>query len=407
MTEFTITRRSALIAGAILPFSASLASASGKTYDTGASDTEVKFGNTFPYSGPASAYGVMGLTQVAYYKMINDRGGVNGRKLNFLTYDDGFNPAKTVEQTRKLVESDNVLFIANQFGTPTSTAVQRYLNGRKIPQLFLASGASKFNDPEKYPWTMGFQPDSVNEARIFIEYIKKEKPDAKIGILYQNDDFGKDYVHGTKLALGDAYKKYVVAEAGYDVTDPTVDSQVLKLRASGADVLLSFVQPKFGAQAIKKMAELGWKPMHLICTAAASPAMTMRPAGIENSQGIIAIQYHMNQDDPTWKDTKDIKEWRAFMETYMPGADMGNNGHMYGYVVAQAVHKVIEAAGDNLTRQNILEQARNLRNVHVNGLIPGILLNNSPTDYAPLRQMQLTRFKGDGYELFGDVLSVR
>lgn len=403
----TLNRRT-LLAGAIVGVSA-LAISTGaalaeKKYGPGASDTEIKLGNTYPYSGPASSFGVLGNTSVAYFKMVNDNGGINGRKVNLISYDDGYSPPKAVEQTRKLIEQDEVLAIFNTFGSPANAAVQRYLNSRKVPQLFTASGASKFNDPKNYPWTMGFQPNTRDEARVYVDFIRKEKPGAKVAILYQNDDFGKDYLEGVREALGDDYKKVVIAEAPYDIAEPTVDSQVLKLMASGADTVLSFSTPKFAAQTIRKMAGLNWKPLHILATASASPSMVMRPAGIENSQGVISSSYLMTPDDAEWKDTPDMKAWRAFMEKYMPGADMKNSGHIYGYAVAQVMHKVLEAAGDDLTRENVMNKAQSMKDLRVNTFLPGVVANTSPTNHAPIKQMQMLRFKGDDWERIGGVI---
>lgn len=268
----------------------------------------------------------------------------------------------------------------------------------------MATGASRFNDPKTYPWTMGFQPNTRDEAAVYVAYIRKEKPDAKIGILYQNDDFGKDYLEGVKAAFGPDYKKFVIAEIPYDVSEPTVDSQVLKLMASGADTLFSFSTPKFAAQTIRKMGSLNWKPLHVVATASASASMVMKPAGLENSQGIITSSYMMNPDDAAWKDSDDIKAWRAFMEKYMPGADMSNTGHVYGYMVAQAMQKVLEMAGDNLTRENVMRQAQSLKDVRVKGFMPGIVMNTSATDHAPIKKMQILRFKGANWEGVGEVI---
>ncbi|MFC0284160.1 ABC transporter substrate-binding protein [Camelimonas abortus] len=405
MSRHRLTRRAMMAALAATALAgAAPAFAGEKKYDPGASDTEIRIGNTYPYSGPASSYGVLGQTSVAYFRMVNDRGGINGRKVTLLSYDDAYSPPKAVEQTRKLVEQDEVLAIFNTFGSPANAAIQRYLNSKKVPQLFVATGASRFNDPKNYPWTMGFQPNTRDEAAVYVAYIRKEKPDAKIGILYQNDDFGKDYLEGVKAALGADYGRYVVAEVPYDVSEPTVDSHVLKLMASGADTLFSFSTPKFAAQTIRKMASLNWKPLHVVATASASASMVMKPAGLENSQGIITSSYMMNAEDPAWKDTEDMKEWRAFMEKYMPGADLTNTGHIYGYIVAQAMHKVLEMAGDNLTRENVMRQAESLKNVRLKGFMPGIVMNTSPTDHAPIKKMQILRFKGDNWERVGEVI---
>ncbi|MFC0284159.1 ABC transporter substrate-binding protein [Camelimonas abortus] len=408
MSGNTMTRRAMLagVAGAAVAMAAP-ARAAGKQYGPGASDTEIRIGNTCPYSGPASAFSVMGLTHAAYFRMLNEeQGGVNGRKVTFISYDDAYSPPKAVEQTRKLVENDEVLLMFNTFGSPSNTAIQRYLNAKKVPQLFVASGASKFNDPARFPWTMGFQTNTRDEAAIYAQFIRKEKPDAKVAVLYQNDDFGKDYLHGLRDAFGADYQKLVVGEVSYDVADATVDSQVLRLMATGADTLLSFSTPKFGAQTIRKLADLNWKPMHLLCTSASSTSMVLRPAGLENAQGVISATYMMSPDDPAWRDHPDMIAWRAFMAKYMPGADTGNAGHLYSYILAQALQKVLENCGDDLTRENVMRQAASLKDMRVRGLLPGVALNTSPTDYAPVKQMQMIRFRGESWELFGDIISI-
>ena len=402
MAKVNLSRRN-LLAGS-LALAASPALAATRKSGPGFSETEIRIGNTYPYSGPAPAYGVIGQAEAAYFRMVNDNGGINGRKVVFLSYDDAYSPAKAVEQTRRLVENDDVLLIFNTFGSPANAVIQKYLNARKIPQLFIASGASKFDDPKNYPWTMGFQPNTRSEARLYIDYIRKERPGAKIGILYQNDDFGKDYLEGAKDALGDDRNKMIVSEAPYDITDPTVDSQVLRLMAAGADTLLNFSTPKFAAQTIRKMASLNWKPMHIVCTASSSPASVMRPAGVEHSQGIVSAIYIMSPEDSAWADHPDVKAWRAFIEKYMPGADMNNGGNVYAYVVSQTIHKVLQDAGDDLSRENVLKVASNLKQVHVKGLLPGVTLNTTPEDYALVKKMQLVRFKGEGWERFGDLV---
>jgi branched-chain amino acid transport system substrate-binding protein len=376
-----------------------------KKYDTGASDTEIKIGNIMPYSGPASAYGVIGKTEQAYFNKINAEGGINGRKINFITYDDGYSPPKTVEQARKLVESDEVLFIFNSLGTPPNTAIQKYMNSKKVPQLFVATGATKWNDPKDFPWTMGWQPNYQSESRIYAKYILKEKPDAKIAVLYQNDDYGKDYLKGLKDGLGTKAASMIVAEESYETTEPSIDSHIVKLKSLGADVFFNVTTPKFAAQAIKKMAEIEWKPLHLLNNVSASVGSVMKPAGFENSQGIISSAYLMDPTDPQWKNDKGMKAWNEFLDKYYPEANRADGSVMYAYIVAQGLEHVLKACGDNLTRENIMKQAASIRDLELGGLLPGVKVNTSPTDFAPLSQLQLMRFKGDTWELFGDVIS--
>jgi branched-chain amino acid transport system substrate-binding protein len=376
-----------------------------KKYDTGATDTEIKIGNIMPYSGPASAYGVIGKTEQAYFNKINAEGGINGRKINFITYDDGYSPPKTVEQARKLVESDEVLFIFNSLGTPPNTAIQKYMNSKKVPQLFVATGATKWNDPKDFPWTMGWQPNYQSESRIYAKYILKEKPDAKIAVLYQNDDYGKDYLKGLKDGLGAKAASMIVAEESYETTEPSIDSHIVKLKSLGADVFFNVTTPKFAAQAIKKMAEIEWKPLHLLNNVSASVGSVMKPAGFENSQGIISSAYLMDPTDPQWKNDKGMKAWNEFLDKYYPEANRADGSVMYAYIVAQGLEHVLKACGDNLTRENIMKQAASIRDLELGGLLPGVKVNTSPTDFAPLSQLQLMRFKGDTWELFGDVIS--
>jgi branched-chain amino acid transport system substrate-binding protein len=376
-----------------------------KKYDTGATDTEIKIGNIMPYSGPASAYGVIGKTEQAYFNKINAEGGINGRKINFVSYDDAYSPPKTVEQARKLVESDEVLFIFNSLGTPPNTAIQKYLNSKKVPQLFVATGATKWNDPKEFPWTMGWQPNYQSESRIYAKYILKEKPDAKIAVLYQNDDYGKDYLKGLKDGLGAKAASMIIAEESFEVTQPTIDSNIVKLKSLGADVFFNVTTPKFAAQSIKKMAEIEWKPLHLLNNVSASIGSVMKPAGFENSQGIISSTYLMDPNDPQWKNDKGMKAWNEFLDKYYPEANRADGSVMYAYIVAQGLEHVLKACGDNLTRENVMKQAASIRDLELGGLLPGVKVNTSATDFAPLSQLQLMRFKGDTWELFGDVIS--
>jgi len=376
-----------------------------KKYDTGATDTEIKIGNVEAYSGPASAYGVIGKTEEAYFKMINDQGGVNGRKINFISYDDGYSPPKTVEQVRKLIESDEVLFIFNALGTPTQTAVQKYHNAKKVPQLFLATGASKWNDPKEFPWTMGWQPSYRVEARIFAKYILKEKPNAKVAIFYANDDFGKDYVAGIKDIFGDKAKDLIVAEESYETTEPSIDSHIVKLKGTGADVFVNISTPKFAAQAIKKIAELEWKPMHLMTDVSISIGSVMKPAGFDASEGVLSAAYLKDTSDPQWKDDAGMKKFMAFIDKYMPGTDIANSNLVYGFSAAQTMVQVLKQCGDNLTRENVMKQAASLKDFTPDMLLPGIKITTGPTDFAPIEQLQMMQFKGGKWEMFGDVIS--
>jgi branched-chain amino acid transport system substrate-binding protein len=377
--------------------------AAQKKYDPGASDSEIKIGNIMPYSGPASAYGEIGKTEAAYFRKINDDGGVNGRKINFISYDDGYSPPKAVEQARKLVESDEVLLIFNPLGTPSNTAIQRYMNAKKVPQLFVSTGASKWNDTQHFPWTMGFQPNYQSEARIYAEYLLQNHPQGKIGVLYQNDDFGKDYVKGLKEGING--KMQIVAEVPYETTDPTVDSQIISLKASGADIILTVATPKFATQAIKKVAELGWKPLHIIANVSASVGVVLKPAGFDNSKGLLSTGYFKDQSDPTWKDDAGMKEWSAFMDRYYPDGDKTSAFTGYGYMVAQTLVQVLKQCADNLTRENVMKQAANLKDFELGLLLPGIKVNTGPNDFAPIKQMQMMRFNGASWELFGPVMT--
>src|SRR3954471_20418906 len=376
-----------------------------KKYDTGATDAEIKIGNIMPYSGPASAYGVIGKTEAAYFNKINAEGGINGRKINFISYDDAYSPPKTVEQARKLVESDEVLFIFNPLGTPPNTAIQKYMNGKKVPQLFVATGATKWNDPKEFPWTMGWQPSYQSETRIYAKYLLKEKPDARIAVLYQNDDYGKDYLKGLKDGLGAKAASMIVAEESYEVSEPTVDGHIVKLKSSGADVFINISTPKFAAQAIKKTAEIGWKPLHFLNNVSVSIGSVITPAGMENAQGIISSNYLKDPTDPQWKNDAGMKAWNEFLDKYFPEANRADASVMYAYTVAQGLVHVLKACGDNLTRENVMKQAASIRDLELGGLLPGMKVNTSATDFAPLSQLQLMRFKSDTWERFGEILS--
>jgi branched-chain amino acid transport system substrate-binding protein len=376
-----------------------------KKYDIGATDTEVKIGNIMPYSGPASAYGVIGRTEQAYFDKINAEGGINGRKISFISYDDGYSPPKTVEQARKLVESDEVLFIFNPLGTPPNSAIQKYMNTKKVPQLFVATGATKWNDPKEFPWTIGWQPNYQSETQIYAKYILKHKPDAKIAVLFQNDDYGKDYLKGLKDGLGAKASSMIVAEESYEVSEPTIDSHIVKLRSSGADVFMNITTPKFAAQAIKKNAEIGWKPLHFLNNVSSSIGSVIRPAGVDNAQGIISSAYLKDPTDPQWKNDAGMKAFDEFLIKYYPEGNRVDLNLMYAYTVAQGLVHVLKACGDDLTRENVMKQAANLKDLELGGLLPGIKVNTSATDFAPLSQVQLEKFKGETWELFGEILN--
>jgi branched-chain amino acid transport system substrate-binding protein len=376
-----------------------------KKYDSGATDTEIKIGNIMPYSGPLSAYGVIGRTEAAYFGKINAEGGINGRKITFISYDDAFSPPKTVEQARKLVESDGVLLIFQSLGTPTNTAIQKYMNAIKVPQLFVATGAAKWNDPQNFPWTMGWQPNYQDEARIYAKYILKERPDTKIAVLYQNDDFGKDYLKGLKDGLRDKAASMIVAEDAYDVAEPTIDSHIIKMRSLNADVFVDITSPKFAAQAIRKTFEIGWKPLHILANVSASVGAVIKPAGIDASQGIISSAYFKDPTDPQWKNDPGMKAWNDFLDKYYPEANRADAAVIVAYSVAQTLVHVLQACGDNLTRENVMKQAADLRDLELGGLLPGIKLNTSPSDFAPISQVQMMRFKGETWERFGDIIN--
>ncbi|MET4215439.1 MULTISPECIES: ABC transporter substrate-binding protein [unclassified Bradyrhizobium] len=375
-----------------------------KKYDPGASDTEIKVGQTMPFSGPASAYSSIGKTQAAYFKMINDQGGINGRKINLIQYDDAYSPPKAVEQIRKLVESDEVLLTFQIIGTPVNAAVQKYLNSKKVPQLFAATGASRFTDPKNFPWTMGYNPNYFVEGRIYGQYILKEYPNAKIGVLYQNDDLGKDYLNGIKAGLGDKAAKMIVTEASYEVSDPTVDSQVLKIKDAGADLFFSATTPKQAAQAIKKIAEMGWHPVQIVDINATSVGAVLKPAGLDAAKGLISVNYGKEPLDPKWKDDSGMKKYFDFMAKYYPDGDKDSNFNTYGYGTAQLLVHVLKQCGDDLTRENVMKQAASLKDVTSDIALPGIKANTSATDYRVNKQLQMMKFNGERWELFGPIL---
>ncbi len=398
------TRRQTLIAAASLALPAVPALAQ-KKYGPGASDTEIKLGQTMPYSGPASAYGTIGKAHQAYFKMINEAGGINGRKINLISLDDGYSPPKTVEQVRKLVEQDEVLAMFQTLGTPSNTAIHKYLNAKKVPHLFLATGATKWADPKNFPWTLGFNLSYQAEGKIYARYLLKNKPNAKIGILFQNDDFGKDVLKGVEDGLGGAGAKMVVSKVSYEVTDPTVDSQILTLQGSGADTFINITTPKFGAQAVRKAWDSGWKPLHIINNVSASVGSVLTPAGLDKSVGLLTLQYYKDPNDPQWKDDANMLEWRAFMGRYYRDGDPKDASNLYAYLTAQTMVHVLKACGNDLTRENVMRQATNIKALKLPLMLPGMTLNTSPTDYFLVKQGQLAKFTGTQWQGFGDVLS--
>jgi len=376
-----------------------------KKYDPGASDTEIKIGQTMPYSGPASAYGTVGRSELAYFRMLNEQGGINGRRINLISLDDGYTPSRTVEQIRKLVEEEQVLFTFQTLGTPTNTAIHKYMNANKVPQLFVSTGATKWGDPQRFPWTMGWQPTYQHESHIYAKYLLQSKPDAKIAILYQNDDYGKDYLKGFKDGLGDKAGKMIVAEASYEVTDPTIDTQIVSLQASGATVFFDIAIPKFAAQAIRKVYDIGWRPLHFVNNVASSVASALAPAGLDKSVGLISSQFVKDPTDPAWKDDKAMRDYASFMKRYYADGNPDDILNVYGYAAAQTLVQVIKQCGDDLTRRNVMRQAASMRDLEVPGLLPGIRINTSPTDFYPIEQVQLMRFDGKTWVRFGELMS--
>jgi ABC-type branched-subunit amino acid transport system substrate-binding protein len=375
-----------------------------KAYDPGADDTEIKIGNIMPYSGPASSYGVIGKSEAAYFNMINAEGGINGRKITFISYDDAYSPPKAMEQARKLVESDEVLLIFQALGTPSNSAIQKYMNGKKVPQLFVASGATKWGDPKNFPWTMGFQPNYQSEGRIYAKYILEHFPNGKIAVFWQNDDAGKDQFKGLKDGLGDK-AGMIIAEKSYEVSDPSIDSQIVALHDSGADIFFSWAAPKGSAQAIRKVGELGWKPKFFLANTATSVAGVLKPAGLQYAKDIISTAYLKDPTDPAWTNDPGVNAWRAFMDRYYPDGDKTNANNVYGFVQAEAMAQVLRQCGDNLTRENVMKQAASLKNFHTDMMLPGIDVNTSETDFFPIEQMQLMKFNGEAWELFGEVIT--
>jgi branched-chain amino acid transport system substrate-binding protein len=386
-------------------FAAVLPARAAKRYGPGVSDSEIKIGNTGPFSGPASSYATIPKSMAAYYRMVNDAGGVNGRKITFISYDDGYSPPKTVEMTRKLVEEDQVLAIASPLGTPTNSATWHYMNQHRVPQLFIASGATKWDDPKGHPWSIGWQPNYQSEGRIYANFIMTNKPDGRIGVLYQNDDAGKDYLKGVADGLGDARRSMIVVAASYEPTDPTIDSQIVAMKAAGCDVLVTAAIPKMAAQAIKKAAEIEWTPLHVLTSVANSVGATLKPAGLKISKGVVSDFYLKDPTDPQWRDDAGFKSWLAFMNKYYPDGDKSDSGNLYGPSIAATTVQVLKQCGDELTRENVMKQAANLHDFTVPLLLPGVEINTSSTDFAPIKQVRMARFDGIRWRLFGPVLT--
>jgi branched-chain amino acid transport system substrate-binding protein len=399
-----VARRLAAFSTAIILFAASGSALAQKKYDTGADDSEIKIGQTVPFSGPYSVYAGIGKTEAAYLKMINDQGGINGRKLNLIQYDDAYSPPRTVEQVRKLVEGDEVLFTFQLIGSAANAAVQKYLNSKKVPQLLASTGASRFADPKNYPWTIALNPNYQSEGRIYAKYILANHPNAKIGILYQNDDMGRDYVAGLKTGLGEKASSMIVGEVSYEVADPTVDSQVVTLKSTGADLFFDASTPKFAAQAIRKLAEIGWTPVHILDINASPISATLKPAGLDISKGIISTNYGKDPNDPQWKDDPGVKAYFAFMEKYYPEGDKLNTVNVYGYSAAELLVYILRQCGDDLTRENIMRQATNIKGYVASLALPGMSVNTSATDYRINKQMQMMRFNGERWDLFGSII---
>jgi branched-chain amino acid transport system substrate-binding protein len=397
-------KRKLLLGLGLMAWVAASTAVAEKKYDPGATDTEIKIGNTMPYSGPASAYGAIGRAEAAYFKMINDQGGINGRKINFISVDDAYSPPRTVEQIRKLVEEERVLFIFQSLGTPSNTAIHKYMNAKKVPQLFVATGATKWGDPEHFPWTMGWQPNYQSEAHLYAKYILNNRPAARIAVLYQNDDYGKDYLKGLKDGLGDKAGKMIVAEVSYETSDPTVDSQIVTLKSSGADTLLIFATPKFAAQAIRKTYDIGWRPLQFVNNVSSSIAAVLQPAGLEKSNGLIVGYYLRDPLDPQWKNDSGVKAFQDWKKKYNSEADPADNNVTYGYTAAQTLVHVLNQCGDDLTRENVMRQAAHIKDLSLPMLLPGIKINTSPTHFYPVDQVQLARFDGKRWVLFGEVL---
>src|SRR6202048_5131360 len=400
-------RTRSLIALAALAAAAAMTATAAnaqRKYDPGASDTEIKIGNIMPYSGPASSYGVIGKTEAAYFDKVNAEGGINGRKITFISYDDAYSPPKAIEQARKLVEGDEVLLIFQPLGTPSNTATQKYMNAKKVPQLFVATGATKWGDPKDFPWTMGWQPNYQSEGRIYAKYILDHYPNSKIAVFWQNDDAGRDQVKGVRDGLGDK-AGMIIADKSYEVSDPTIDSQIVALHDSGADIFMTWPAQRGAAQEIRKVGELGWKPKFFLANVSTSVSAVLKPAGLENAKDIISTAYLKDPTDPAWKDDPGVKTWRAFMDKYYPDGDKTNSNNIYGYAVAQTMVQVLKQCGDDLTRENVMKQAANLKNFSSDVMLPGIKINTGPDDFFPIEQMQLMQFNGESWQLFGDIIT--
>jgi len=397
--------QAAVLSVALLLSSALAGVAAEKKYDVGATDSEIKLGNTAPYSGPGSAYGAFARAQEAYFKKVNEEGGINGRLIKYLSYDDAGSPPKTVEQVRKLVESDEVLAVVSPIGTAANAAIQRYMNNRKVPQLLAGSGATRWADPENFPWTMGWLPSYQSEGRIYANYLLKENPNAKVAILFQNDDFGKDYVKGLKDGLGAAASKMIVAQVSYELTQPTIDSQIAALKSSGADTLYLVAVSKFAAQSLRKVAELDWKPLVLMTSVSTSVSAILEPAGLDNAKGVVSAVFLKDVTDPQWKDDAEARDYTAFVAKYMPNTNKADNIVVSGYITAQVMVQILRQCGDDLTRENVMRQAANLKDFRAAMLLPGIVVSTSPTDFRPLEHMQLMRFNGLSWDRFGSVMS--
>ncbi len=402
----SIDRRMLLAAASFVALAIAAVPANAqKKYGPGVTDSEIKIGNINPYSGPASAYGTIGKAIGAYFDKVNDEGGINGRKIKYVSLDDGYSPPKAVEQARRLVEQDQVLLIFQSLGTPSNTAIQPYMNEKKVPQLFVATGASKWNDPKAFPWTMGWQPNYPTEAKIYAKYILENIKDAKIAVLYQNDDYGKDYLKGLQEGLGAKASTMIVATKSYETSDPTVDSQIVALKNSGANVFVNITTPKFASQAIRKVYDIDWKPIHFLNNVSQSVAGVLKPAGLEKATGIISSYYLKDGTDPRWQNTKELQDWLAWMKKYLPNGDPGDSFNVYGYTVAQTLVHVLKQSGDDLTRENVMKQAASLKSLELPMLLPGIKISTGPDDFAPIKQMQLQKFDGKTWELFGSAIS--
>ena len=397
-------KRRILFALGLIAFLAGSTALAEKKYGPGASDTEIKIGQTMPYSGPNSAYGTIGRAEAGYFKMINDQGGIYGRKINFISLDDAFSPPRTVEQVRKLVEEEQVLLLFQNLGTATNSAVHKYMNAKKVPQLFVSTGATKWGDPEHFPWTMGWQPNYQTEAHIYAKYLLQNKRDARIAVLYANDDFGKDYLKGLHDGLGQQANNLIIKETTYEFADPTVDSQIVTLQSSGADTLFIIAGPKAAAQAIRKVSDVGWKPLTFLTNVSSSVAAVLEPAGLEKSVGLVTALYMKDPTDPQWEKDAAMKMWRDWMKKYYPDGNTSDILNVYGYAAAQTLVQVLKQCGDDLTRENIMRQAANLKNLEIPVLLPGIKINTSPTDFYPIEKLQLARFDGKRWVLFGELI---